>query len=118
MRPIDADVLKEALLKERDKIPLVMSERYSFGYPTPCKHGESMRGGIRKALRCMENTPTLDLTPVVHGEWVDKTKIVYGSPDWKYTCSKCGHAVWCPADLTNFCPSCGAKMDGGKRDDT
>ena len=65
MRLIDADALKEKLLKERDAIPTTVIERYSFGVPTPNHHGESMRGGIRKALRCMEQTPTIDAVPVV-----------------------------------------------------
>ena len=102
MRPIDADSLKESLLKERDKISLECFGRHSLGCPSPNKHGEAMRGGIRKALRCMEETPTLDYAPVVHGEWVEGLK-----------CSKCGQV-----DMTkpNFCPNCGAKMDGGKNE--
>lgn len=64
MRLIDADVLKEAILKERDAIPDVIIERYTFGR-VPNNHGDSMRGGIRKALRCMEQTPTIDAVPVV-----------------------------------------------------
>lgn len=65
MRLIDADALKEKILKERDAIPTTVIERYSFGVPTPNHHGESMRGGIKKALRCMEQTPTIDAVPVV-----------------------------------------------------
>ena len=70
MRLIDADALKEKILKERDAIPKTVTERYSFGVGFPNHHGNSMRGGIRKALRCMEQTPTIDpesLRP--QGEW-------------------------------------------------
>lgn len=65
MRLIDADALKEKLLKERDAIPLTCTERYGFGVEFPNHHGQSMRGGIKKALRCMEQTPTIDAVPVV-----------------------------------------------------
>lgn len=65
MRLIDTYALKKAILKERDKIPLEIVGRYSFGVATPYKHGESMRGGIRKALRCLEETPTIDAVQVV-----------------------------------------------------
>ena len=65
MRLIDADEFKAKLLKERDAIPLTCQERYGFGVAIPNKHGTSMRGGIRKALRCMEQTPTIDAVPVV-----------------------------------------------------
>lgn len=65
MRLIDADALKEKLLKERNAIPTTYTERYGFGVEFPYRHGQSMRGGIKKALRCMEQTPTIDAVPVV-----------------------------------------------------
>ena len=65
MRLIDADALKEQLIKERDAIPLTKTERYGFGVEFPDPHGMSMRGGINKAFRCMEKTPTIDAVPVV-----------------------------------------------------
>ena len=74
MRPIDADELKKLILKERDAIPKEIYERYGFGVGTPNKHGNSMRGGIRIALRCMENTPTLDVVEVVYCKDCDHYK--------------------------------------------
>ena len=65
MRLIDADAFKELIIAERDKIPLTTTERYGFGVEVANAHGQSMRGGIRKALRCMEQTPTIDAVPVV-----------------------------------------------------
>ena len=62
-RYIDANILKEKILEERDKIPLKRVERYSFGVETPYRDGQAMRGGIRKALRCLEQTPTADVVP-------------------------------------------------------
>ena len=111
MRPIDADALKVLILEERDKIPLEVVERYSFGVPFPYKHGQSMRGGIRKALRCLEETPTLDYAPVKRGHY----GFVGGSIDWVRvtfgTCSECKTRVaWYKHN--NYCPYCGARMDG------
>lgn len=74
MRPIDADDLKKRILKERDAIPKEIYDRYCLGVGRPNEHGNSMRGGIRIALRCMENTPTLDVVEVVRCKdcyWVD-----------------------------------------------
>lgn len=65
MRLIDATRLVSDVLKERNKIPLTVVERYSFGVPSPFSHGQSMRGGIRKALRCIEQAQTIDAVPVV-----------------------------------------------------
>lgn len=58
-RLIDANKVVKAILAERDKIP------YELVSEKPFKHGDSMRGGIRKALRCIEQAPTVDAVPVV-----------------------------------------------------
>ena len=58
-RLIDANKVVKAILAERDKIP------YELVSEKPFKHGNSMRGGIRKALRCIEQAPTVDAVPVV-----------------------------------------------------
>ena len=64
MRLIDADALKEKLLAERDAIPLTYTERYGFGVEFPSSFGQARRGGVKTALRCMEQTPTIDAVPV------------------------------------------------------
>jgi hypothetical protein len=76
MRLIDADELKKLILSEREKIPLtVPAAYYEFVKEKPNAHGNAMRGGIRVALRCMEQTPTIDAVAVVRcGEckhWFD-----------------------------------------------
>lgn len=114
MRPIDATRLVKLVLEERDKIPLKLAERYSFGVQSPNKHGASMRVGIRKVLRLIEQAPTLDYAPVKRGEWwrdvwedetVEPHKMRYAG----YRCSRCffGTAMKRP-----YCSNCGARMDG------
>lgn len=50
-----------------------------------------------------EEAPT-----VAHGWWNEINQSATGLP-WKYRCSECG----CPQDYThNYCPHCGAKMEG------
>lgn len=61
-RLIDANKVVKAILAERDKIP------YELVSEKPFKHGNSMRGGIRKALRCIEQAPTVDAVHVVRCE--------------------------------------------------
>lgn len=118
MRPIDADALKELLLKERDAIPkTVTAPYYEFSVQKPNHTGDLVRGGIKKALRCMENTPTLtldDLRP--KGEWIEQEDF---NLDTYYDCSVCGESFCLidgsPTDnLFKFCPNCGAKMGGGE----
>lgn len=110
-RPIDATRLVKLVLEERDKIPLEVVERYSFGVPSPNKHGQSMRGGIRKVLRLIEQAPTLDYAPVVHGEWIKQK-------NGRLICSVCGVRGLQDSDELDYyyypsvkCPNCGAQMD-------
>ena len=66
MRLIDADALKKRILEERDKIPLtVPAATYELVKEKANLHGNAMRGGIRVALRCMEQTPSIDAVEVV-----------------------------------------------------
>lgn len=64
-RLIDATDLVRRVLEERDKIRLEVVPRYGFGVPVPDRHGQAMVGGIRKALREIETSPTVDAVPVV-----------------------------------------------------
>lgn len=57
--------------------------------------------------------PAADIAPVVHGWW-----------DANETCSLCGEKSTEGLDATtwnywlpNYCPNCGAKMDGGEDND-
>ena len=57
----------------------------------------------------IEDAPTADVQEVRHGEWVDN-----GIQDSMLSeCSLCGFP--CGACTFNFCPNCGAKMDGGNK---
>lgn len=66
------------------------------------------------ALTDLEDAPTIDAVPVVHGEWIDES---FGY-NWYGKCSVCGEAYnidsWYGS--FNFCPNCGARMDGERRD--
>lgn len=54
-----------AILQERDAIPLlVVRDRY-LANREPNKHGNAMRGGLRKALRIIEQAPVVDAVEVV-----------------------------------------------------
>ena len=58
----------------------------------------------------IENAPTVDAAPVVHGEWVKS------NPHNRFMdCSVCG--FYQDHTTFNYCPNCGAKMDGGKKDE-
>lgn len=61
----DVTPIIKAILDERNKIPLMINtERYIPNWQ-PNLNGNAMRGGIRKALRIIEQAPVVDAVPVV-----------------------------------------------------
>ena len=67
-------------------------------------------GGVSHAVianKILDEQPTVDAVEVVHGRWVDILSWKYG---WK--CSECDRMV---ESRENYCPNCGAKMDGERR---
>ena len=57
------------------------------------------------------NAPTVDVVERKKGEWIhDGYDFPHGC-DWIH-CSVCGkRGINVPADLTNFCPMCGTRME-------
>ena len=56
-----------------------------------------------------DNGDAIEISRVRHGRW---TWTENGEIDWEqfYICSNCGDKEYWES---NFCPNCGAKMDGG-----
>lgn len=54
------------------------------------------------------NLPAADVVEVVHGKWDDSLDGI--TP----YCSICGHSHKLMVRTPNYCPWCGAKMDGGE----
>ena len=69
----------------------------------------------------MDAQPVVDAVEVVHGHWVSLTECANAG----VYCSVCNKKVykedyaWCNRKnklRSNYCPNCGAKMDGGNED--
>lgn len=59
----------------------------------------------------VESAPTVDAVEVVHGRWIEQEKYTFGT---MYDCSICGTRILDNGHSWNYCPNCGAKMDGGE----
>jgi hypothetical protein len=59
----DVTPIIKAILEERDKIPRIIDKERYIPNPQPYHDGDCMRGGIRKALRIIEQAPVVDATP-------------------------------------------------------
>ena len=63
--------------------------------------------GLLAAVEIVDDSPTVDATEVVHGKWMRARKPVTANME----CSIC-KKEYLLSDF-NYCPNCGAKMDGG-----
>ena len=61
------------------------------------------------AADCIRYMDAADVAPVRHGRWLGSKHKIF-SNTYDYVCSECG----CDYALAeyNYCPNCGAKMDG------
>ena len=75
--------------------------------------------GISAAIKELEAFPTADVAPIRHGRWISLDDYFEDAQ-----CSECGDALvigdcsfndFC--ECYNYCPNCGAKMDGGEEND-
>lgn len=107
---IDADALKEQIESHVTTMSV-------------CQNKDERCGMVRMKETCIEdveNAPTVDAVPVVHGRWTER-HVDYVSDcaiDEVQTakCSVCGLYHTTPYLYSfkdyNFCPSCGARMGG------
>ena len=69
-----------------------------------------MEDDFKKAIKKMPKGIIADVAPVRHGRWVEKEKYTFGI---MYDCSLCENRILDNGHPWNYCPNCGAKMDGG-----
>ena len=80
---------------------------------------------INQKVKCALDDTTVDVVEVKRGEWLVETfqmgnSISLGS---SIKCSECGYRedrgpAWNIAwGISNYCPNCGAKMDGERKED-
>lgn len=101
MRLIDADKLVETIVNT----PSEVAKIHTYNVLT------SLAERQNEILDIVENSPTIEATPVVHGRWIGPTRV--DANNNKYECSECG--FWGVPGWA-ACPKCTAKMDGGVSD--
>lgn len=115
-RLIDANALKEKLQAHHDFFVNAWG-----GFSNLPLKDKARVDEITSCIADVVNAPTVDAVEAVHAEWLD----IQFDPMWRSmlaTCShckvrgevrvksnECGFAV----PDSDYCPSCGAKMDGG-----
>ena len=70
---------------------------------------------VRKVvISALKGLHVEDVVPVIHAYWIPQKENYEFKEAWM-KCSACGYPVSKWTGNTNFCPNCGAKMDGKKR---
>lgn len=67
----------------------------------------------------IEALPAADVAPVVHGRWIHSRYEDCSEQFELVKCSQCNHEAYAMALYVhggNYCPNCGAKMDGERKD--
>lgn len=96
MRPIDADAIRARHIS-------------AARYFKTLENGKKFTKLIGVLVKRIDEAPTLDCAPVKHASWIRQ--------DDTYTRFQCGECKSKNFDRRwVFCPLCGAKMDGGKKD--
>ena len=80
--------------------------KYYYKNPPNFSYGEGFDRGLDRAQRAILDAPAADVVQVRHGKWI-------ASHDEFCQCSLCKYPVYAAWNTTNYCPNCGAKMDGG-----
>ena len=102
---------------KRSEIHDLVNNDTSFGLYKEDDSGCDVAFSISEVHKMIDKIPSADVQPVVHGEWVNIYPL---GEDYDHvsfytgTCSACGKSSYFFAPLgKNFCPNCGARMDGG-----
>ena len=94
----------EKRLIDANALYKTIEEIYDLNY------GETMIDPYRFA-ELVEDADTVNAVEVVHGRWLSGNNLIPTANGirWTVRCNLCG----CPQDFEhNYCPNCGAKMDG------
>lgn len=110
MRLIDADALVKVVNDDIDRCYQLGFGRISGAVGPLCHFVDEIN-----------DLPTIDAAPVVHARWVKAHGMMPPEYHHRKQCDMCGG--WALQDyfgrerLSHYCPTCGAKMDGGAKDD-
>nr|DAO69355.1 MAG TPA: RimK-related lysine biosynthesis protein, Probable-dependent amine/thiol ligase family Amino-group [Caudoviricetes sp.] len=74
---------------------------------------------LRDCKEAIDSIHATDVAPVVHGRWIHNRYEDCSEQFELVKCSQCNHEAYAMAFYVrggNYCPSCGARMDGGDSD--
>lgn len=86
---------------DRDQLQTALARKKSG--PADKRYTEGWNDCLMRVKSMVSTAPAVDVAPVVHGRWEHYSTTMM-------VCSICGkHVAW---HRYNYCPNCGARMDG------
>ena len=117
---------------EREKVHRLVRSLTQYTWTNPDKSKYRVTVGIDDVQFSIDKIPTADVAEIRHGKWIEdeydettycsecKEEALYNSTfelqfdyDWEENLVPCGYEEHKEYIKTNYCPNCGAKMDGG-----
>ena len=99
-----------------DAEELLNKRPFTISGGKPSEYLEGFLDCVDEAKEAINNTPTADVAELKHGTWISKWSDISNSLH-EY-CSICGalepHFLATNKEHSNYCPNCGANMDGGE----
>ncbi len=118
--------MAEYIKRDPKKLKHLFREAQMFQDDIICSVGTDWMQKVAEAenkmifdiLKGLENEPSADVVEVRHGQWEFKSNGRYGQT--RCYCSACGKHSGiggiCTNQLKPYCPNCGAKMDGERKE--
>ncbi len=107
MRLIDADEYAKEMKMRQDAVQASIGHPRAGRYYTDMEHWQGVMLAFVEAKLTVDNMPTVDAVPVVHGKW--EPHHTRSGKNW-WQCNICGAVSEHKRDHY-YCPNCGAKMD-------
>ena len=89
----------------------IVIDKNTFSIPFTINSSDYAKGW-NACLKSVMKHKTVDVAPVVYGEWIPIVNYFHVKPDGRYYCSVC-HRVETMKGI--YCRLCGALMDGGNK---
>lgn len=87
--------------------------------PANKRYTEGWNDAILMVKSMIHSEKAADVAPVVHGRWDDSGRYTFPGGSTAVRCTNCGCALTeseYRMNNWNYCPVCGAKMDGERKD--
>ena len=100
------------LIDRKNLIKAVEKKQFAIGDNTHPYEAIRIQGKYFREV--VEGALTGDAVEVVHGRWIGKEEKLWNMEYHVVTCWECSECGVFGHYTQNYCPNCGAKMDGGE----